>query len=117
MDPMPSPQEATEHLRLIRQTIERSQQHSTLSGISGVAAGVIVLIAAVVAEGVIGDPSQPGRPGAFVGLWFTTLVAAGLVVRVIYKNRAVRLGQAPLEGIRGNRRLADAERGPWGVRG
>lgn len=99
MDPKPSPQEATEHLRLIRQTIERSQQHSTLSGISGIAAGVIVLIAAVVAERVIGDPSQPGRQGAFVGLWLTTLIAAGFVDLLITKIRAMKVGKSPLSGL------------------
>lgn len=99
MESKSTAEEAAEHLLLIRQTIERSQRHSTLSGLSGIAAGVIVIGSSVFTETYVGDLSQPGRQTAFVILWFTTLILAAVSDFVITKLRAKNVGKTLMSGI------------------
>lgn len=94
-----TPEEAAEHLLLIRQTIERSQRHSTLSGLSGIAAGTIVIASSVLTETYVGNPSLPGHQTAFVILWLTTLILVAVSDFVITKLRANKVGKTLMSGI------------------
>lgn len=59
---------AMEDLRYIRETMERSGSFTNVSGLGGVAMGVVALVGAAVAGGA-------ATPGAWVATW---MVAAGL---------------------------------------
>ncbi len=85
--------EAEENLRLIRHAMERSTRHSTLSGLSGLLAGLVALIACFLASSVIGDPSKPESRGGFVLLWSVTLAVSASLDIVLTKRRAARVGK------------------------
>ena len=78
--------EAEEHLRVIRQAMERSTKHSTLSGLSGVLAGCYALVAAKFAPPVT-------ETLLFVAVWGVTLLLALLTDVLLTKRRATSVGK------------------------
>lgn len=88
--------EAEEHLRVIRQAMERSTKHSTLSGLSGVLAGGYALVAAVLAPTRIGTL---GEKFLFVGVWGATLALALLTDILLTKRRAARVGKKAFSAL------------------
>jgi hypothetical protein len=85
-----SASEAEEHLRVIRQAMERSTKHSTLSGLSGVLAGLYALAAAFFAPTAITTFSQKV---VFCLTWGATLALAGLTDILLTKRRAAQVGK------------------------
>jgi hypothetical protein len=85
-----SASEAEEHLRVIRQAMERSTKHSTLSGLSGVLAGLYALAAAFFAPTAITTLSQKAL---FCLTWGATLTLAGLTDILLTKRRAAQVGK------------------------
>ncbi len=88
-----TPTEAEENLRLIRSAMERSTRHSTLSGLSGVFAGVLAWIACLATAAWVGPPSEPSSRLPFVLLWGATLASASLGDILLTKRRASRVGK------------------------
>jgi len=82
--------EAEEHLRVIRQAMERSTKHSTLSGLSGVLAGGYAIVAALLAPT---DLSTWPQKGIFVAVWGATLFLALLTDILLTKRRAAKFGK------------------------
>ncbi len=85
--------DAEENLRLIRHAMERSTRHSTLSGLSGLLAGLVALAACFLASSVVGDPSKPQSRAGFVLLWSITLALCAGIDIVLTKRRAARVGK------------------------
>ncbi len=81
--------EAEEHLRVIRQAMERSTKHSTLSGLSGIVVGLLALGACLL--------TQVAFPGMskylFMGVWGSVLLLSVAVDAVLTKRRAARVGK------------------------
>ncbi|WP_309685908.1 hypothetical protein [Armatimonas sp.] len=88
--------EAEEHLRVIRQAMERSTKHSTLSGLSGVLAGCFAIAAAVLAPTDLGTLHEKLL---FVALWSATLVLALLTDVVLTKRRAAKFGKTAFSAL------------------
>ena len=87
--------EAEEHLRVIRQTMERSTKHSTLSGLSGVLVGIYALIGSAVTQFVTPYPHLP-KPldrYAFIAAWACVGAASLFTDIVLTKRRAARVGK------------------------
>ena len=82
-----SPGEAEEHLRVIRQAMERSTRHSTLSGLSGVVVGLIALAGCALTRIVARDAYL------FVGLWSLVFLLSLAADYVFTKRRAARVGK------------------------
>lgn len=82
--------EAEEHLRVIRQAMERSTKHSTLSGLSGVLAGCYAVLASVLAPTTLSDLTTKAL---FVAIWGATLGLAVLTDVLLTKRRAARFGK------------------------
>ncbi|MFM7320200.1 MAG: hypothetical protein ACKO5K_01580 [Armatimonadota bacterium] len=101
-----TPSEAEENLRLIRSAMERSTRHSTLSGLSGVLAGILALAACLVAAAWVGPPAAPENRLAFVVLWGATLALAALGDILLTKRRATRVGKTAFSPL--GRQLARA---------
>lgn len=91
---MRSAGEAEEHLRLIRTAMERSTKHSTLSGLSGILAGLIAFLACVLGQTVV-----QGSSVRFVLVWGATLALAATVDIVLTKRRAARVGKTALSPL------------------
>lgn len=85
--------EAEEHLRVIRQAMERSTRHSTLSGLSGVIVGLLALVGCVATRLVIGGAPDPDWKFAFVGLWTVIMVLCFVTDFLFTKRRAARVGK------------------------
>jgi hypothetical protein len=82
--------EAEEHLRVIRQAMERSTKHSTLSGLSGVLAGCYAIMAAVLAPTRIESWAEKLL---FVAIWGAALVLSLVTDALLTKRRAARVGK------------------------
>lgn len=121
--------EAREHLRVIRQTMERSTKYSTLSGLSGVLIGLVAIIGVWLTSRLTPPPfmawsgikwisPQAGssadtllRAGQdytlHVGLiWTTVLILAITIDFVANKRRAARVGKTVMSPIGGHIILA-----------
>ncbi len=101
--------EAREHLRVIRQTMERSTKYSTLSGLSGVLIGLVAIVGVVVTNSIIRQaPAFTVRSQAelrslnafqhrqfaeLAAIWTTVLVLAIAIDFVANKRRAARVGK------------------------
>ena len=86
--------EAEEHLRVIRQAMERSTRHSTLSGLSGVIVGVIALLGCLLTQTALGFmPNEPMRKIGFVGVWAAVLMLSLLTDYFFTKRRAAQVGK------------------------
>lgn len=91
--------EAEEHLRVIRQAMERSTKHSTLSGLSGVVVGFIALAGCVLTQTVVKSAQTPMWKYLFVGVWSGVLLLALLADYLLTKRRAARVGKTPLSPL------------------
>jgi hypothetical protein len=86
--------EAEEHLRVIRQAMERSTKHSTLSGLSGVVVGLICLAGCLLTQTVAGySPGDPAWKLRFVGVWAGVLGLSWMTDYLLTKRRAARFGK------------------------
>ena len=86
--------EAEEHLRVIRQAMERSTRYSTLSGLSGIAVGLIALAGCALTLAVVrsGTP-WPASRLRFMGIWGLVFVLSLAADIVLTKRRAARVGK------------------------
>ncbi|MGO8670358.1 MAG: hypothetical protein ACLQVD_03185 [Capsulimonadaceae bacterium] len=90
--------EAREHLRVIRQTMERSTQYSTLSGWSGILIGVVALVGVGLTQRLIAGAIASRQPVRSVhpqlgAIWLAALVLAVSIDFLCNKRRAVRVGK------------------------
>lgn len=90
--------EARENLRVIRQTMERSTQYSTLSGWSGVLIGLIALASVWATSRVVAQRHEMGQTAegalpTLAGIWLTALVLAVSAEFLCNKIRARRVGK------------------------
>ncbi|BDI32925.1 hypothetical protein CCAX7_49760 [Capsulimonas corticalis] len=90
--------EARENLRVIRQTMERSTQYSTLSGWSGVLIGLIALAATAATQRVVdmrhaGGHLAAGAMPTLAGIWLAALILAVSAEFLCNKIRARRVGK------------------------
>ena len=91
--------EAREHLRVIRQTMDRSTKYSTLSGLSGVLIGLTAIAGVAVTAYLIDhnktlhhQPDQSVQP--LLGLvWLLVLALAVGIEFACNKRRAARIGK------------------------
>lgn len=95
--------EAEEHLRVIRQAMERSTKHSTLSGLSGIVVGILALGGCLVTMTVVRDSSfaspSPAWKFWFVGVWATVLALSIFTDIVLTKRRAARVGKTAFSPV------------------
>ena len=82
--------EAEEHLRVIRQAMERSTKHSTLSGLSGVLAGCYAIVAAVLAPTRLESWEEKLL---FVAIWGAALLLSLVTDALLTKRRAAQVGK------------------------
>jgi hypothetical protein len=90
--------EARESLRVIRQTMERSTQYSTLSGWSGILIGLVAIVGVLITRQMQTDAVVRHIPDSvadmrLAGLWFGALVLAVSIDFVCNKRRARRVGK------------------------
>jgi len=86
---------AMENLRYIRETMERSQSFTAVSGLGGVAMGAIALVASLVAD-------RAGSTVVWVGTWMTAACLA-LGVALFATARKARLAGGTLLGGAGRK--------------
>ncbi len=114
--------EAREHLRVIRQTMERSTQYSTLSGLSGVLIGLVAIAGVLATSWVTSTTSwlvpsanapalaqrilQPRTELSIAIIWTTVLAAAVVIDFVANKRRAARVGKTVVSPLGGHILLA-----------
>lgn len=85
--------EAEEHLRVIRQTMERSTRHSTFSGISGVAVGILTLTGSLLTRDAVLESENQTNRFLFIGVWSVVLALSILADFLLTKRRAAQLGK------------------------
>ena len=90
--------EAREHLRVIRQTMERSTQYSTLSGWSGILIGCVAILGVFATRVLLAAGAAKRLPAATVnletiGVWLAALIAAVAIEFLCNKRRARRVGK------------------------
>jgi hypothetical protein len=85
--------EAEEHLRVIRQAMERSTKHSTLSGLSGIVVGLLALTGSLITQTVVRQVPTPGWKFLVVGVWSGVLVLSLLADYLLTKRRAAQVGK------------------------
>ena len=96
--PLPDAREAEEHLRVIREMMERSTRHSTFSGVSGVLAGCVSIVGCLLTYGLDNQLlnktiTLPQHSARFVLLWaIVTALAIGMDY-LLTKRRAVTVGK------------------------
>jgi hypothetical protein len=88
-----SPGEAEEHLRVIRQAMERSTRHSTLSGLSGVVVGLIALAGCGATATLVARAPSPLKRYEFIGVWVLVFVLSLVADTVLTKRRAAMVGK------------------------
>ena len=98
--------EAEEHLRVIRQAMERSTKHSTLSGLSGIIVGLLCLAGCVLTQTVVQASPTPLWKYIFVGIWAGVLVLSLFTDYFLTKRRAARVGKTAFSPL--GRHLARA---------
>jgi hypothetical protein len=91
--------EAEEHLRVIRQTMERSTKHSTLSGVSGVLVGIYALTGSALTQYVTPHLAKPGDRYAFIAVWAAVGVLSFVTDLLLTKRRAARVGKTALSPL------------------
>jgi hypothetical protein len=85
--------EAEEHLRVIRQAMERSTRHSTLSGLSGVVVGLLALAGCAVTSTLLKWPPVESEAVVFVVIWAGVLLLSLVVDYFLTKRRAAQVGK------------------------
>ena len=124
--------EAREHLRVIRQTMERSTKYSTLSGLSGVLIGMVAIVGVWLTHSVMpvanaypptwGSYLSPGTDVAIplppplevmqylclrlAAIWMSVLLIAIAIDFLANKRRAARVGKTVVSPIGGHILLA-----------
>lgn len=88
-----SPGEAEEHLRVIRQAMERSTRHSTLSGLSGVVVGLLALAGSALTSTVVERAPWPLKRYEFIGVWLGVFVLSLVADALLTKRRAAQVGK------------------------
>lgn len=101
-----SPGEAEEHLRVIRQAMERSTRHSTLSGLSGIVVGLLALAGCALSVAIVQEAAWPLKRYLFVLLWGTVFLLSLLTDYIFTKRRAARVGKTAFSPL--GRHLARA---------
>ena len=94
-----SPGEAQEHLRVIRQTMERSTKHSTLSGLSGVLVGLFALGGSAVTSFVTPAFDRPYDRYAFIAVWAFVGLLSFTTDVILTKRKAARVGKTPMSPL------------------
>jgi len=82
---------ALDHLRYIRETMERAGAFTAVSGTGQVAVGVIALVAALAA-------GQAESPASFVAIWVVAAAVSAAVALVTMTRKAHRAGVPLLSG-------------------
>lgn len=85
--------EAEEHLRVIRQAMERSTRYSTFSGLSGIVVGLLALAGCILMNVIMPRVTDPLWPYLFFGLWTTVLGLALVADFLLTKRRAREVGK------------------------
>jgi hypothetical protein len=85
--------EAEEHLRVIRQAMERSTRHSTFSGLSGIAVGLLALAGCLLTNLILRSAPDPLWRYLFFGLWTAVLGSALVADYLLTKRRARQVGK------------------------
>ncbi|HEY3328927.1 MAG TPA: hypothetical protein VGK19_02815 [Capsulimonadaceae bacterium] len=87
-------QEAAENLKLIRETMDRSTRHSSLSGVAGLLIGAWA-ITGVVATFQLANGTPPGQmhPVRLLAVWAVVLVLSALTDFAFNKRRAITVGK------------------------
>lgn len=91
--------EAEEHLRVIRQAMERSTRHSTLSGMSGMVVGGLALLACLLTNTLVPKLSTETARLIFGAIWGGCLLLAILSDFILTKRRAARVGKTPFSPL------------------
>jgi hypothetical protein len=92
--------EAEEHLRVIRQAMERSTRHSTLSGLSGVSIGLICLGGCLLTRpNAHPHLAEPLSKLLFVAVWAGVLLLSLVADYLFTKRRAARVGKTALSPL------------------
>lgn len=93
----PQVREAYESLRVIREVMDRSTRHSTLSGWSGIVVGVWALLGCGItwemANGYFARYSHTQHIELFVATWCCVLIASALTDYVLAKKPAALVGK------------------------
>src|SRR5512147_1875447 len=90
--------EAEDNLRRIRELMERSTQHSTFSGVSGVVAGLLSIAGCLAQWLWLGAPATSRGP-EFLGLWGGVTALAIAADFVLTKRRAAQVGKRVLSRL------------------
>ena len=89
--------EAYENLRVIREVMDRSIKHSTLSGFSGILSGIWAILGALATRAILSDQTSISNYNSeVVALGAIWLAVVGLAIAtdfVVTKSRAVRVGK------------------------
>ena len=86
--------EAEEHLRVIRQTMERSTRHSTLSGLSGIVVGLVSLSGCFLTKYALHATGPAWLPKLlFMANWAAVLLLSLLADYFFTKRRAAQFGK------------------------
>jgi len=87
--------EATENLRVIRETMERSTKHSSLSGLAGLLIGMWAMLGVFATGRMVGTTQYQlgSHPLRLAAIWITVLVISALTDIVLNKRRAARVGK------------------------
>jgi len=90
--------EARDHLRVIRQTMERSTQYSTLSGWSGILIGLTALAGVWLTRAIVGGrvvtlDAVRADSGQLAVVWGMALVMAVAIEFLCNKRRAASVGK------------------------
>ena len=94
-----SPSEAQEHLRVIRQTMERSTKHSTLSGLSGVLVGLYALAGSAITSFLTPAFAKPYDRYAFIAAWAFVGLLSFTTDVILTKRKAAPLGKTPMSPL------------------
>lgn len=90
----PSPREAEENLRVIRELMERSTKYSTFSGLSGVLAGLASIVGCLVTQSLAHNaPNTHAYRIPFLITWSLVILFALTADYLLMKRRAVRVGK------------------------
>jgi hypothetical protein len=96
----PDAREAEEHLRVIRDLMERSTKYSTFSGLSGILAGVASIAGCVVTQMLQARYSQPSDFRIpFLVTWSAVILFAIGVDYLLTKRRAAGVGKLILSRL------------------
>lgn len=105
----PDAREAEEHLRVIRDLMERSTKYSTFSGLSGILAGIASILGCLVTQRLQTLYPQPADFRApFLLTWSAVILFAIGADYLLTKRRAARVGKLILSRLGKQMALASA---------